>query len=321
MRRLLIMLLAATAIATTSCKQFGYKKTKSGLEYKIIPGGSKDSLLKAGQIIKLNLEFSVQRKGKPDTILVSTYKTMPTYAMVDTSIRTQLSYMELLPLARTGDSLQFRVSVDTLKNKGLIDYQGPFEKGSFITGHLTIIKKFANEAEVNVDISKEVAAEKAKEYIQIKDYLAKNSINAVQTPDSAFVLVENPGDQTLKADSGKEVSIKYKGSLLDGGKVFDSNIDSVPGRPAHLDPIKIVIGSHQVIPGWEKTLPYFGKGGKGKIFIPATLAYGSRPQGADIPANSNLIFEIEVVDVKKAAPAPAAPQMPGLPHSAPQKTK
>lgn len=316
MRRLFMMLMAATAIIATSCKQLGYKKTKTGVEYKIIAGkDDKDSLLKAGQFIKWNLSIQVQRKGKPDTTLVSTYEGMPTYAQVDTSERSKYSQMELLPLVRVGDSVEFQLSVDTLKNHGLLDYQGPFEKGGKIVGKFTIIKKFANEQEINADIATEMSKQKGKEVAAIQDYLSKKGIKAQMTKDSVFYVLTAAGDQAVKADSGKQVSIKYKGSLMADGKVFDTNMDS---SKHHTDPIKLVIGSHQVIPGWESALPYFGKGGKGTIFVPATMAYGPRG-GGEIPANSNLIFDIEVLDVTNA-PAPKAPQMPlgAAPHGQPQ---
>ena len=93
----------------------------------------------------------------------------------------------------------------------------------------------------------------------------------------------------------------YKGYLQSNGKVFDTNIDTSKG---HTDPIQIPVGSRGAIQGFAEGLPYFGKGGKGKILIPAMLGYGSTPQGADIPAYSNLVFDIEVLNVTDAPKAP-----------------
>ncbi len=69
----------------------------------------------------------------------------------------------------------------------------------------------------------------------------------------------------------------------------------------HTSPIPVVVGTHRVIQGWDEALPYFSKGSKGKIYIPSTLGYGMRGDGP-IPGNANLIFDIEVVDVKNAPP-------------------
>jgi len=101
------------------------------------------------------------------------------------------------------------------------------------------------------------------------------------------VVIDNPGDATAKADSGKVASVLYKGYFLnDDKKVFDTNMDSTKG---HAGAYPVQVGAHAVIQAWDEALPYFGKGGSGKIFAPAVLAYGGRPQ-PDMPAYSNLIF-------------------------------
>jgi len=62
-----------------------------------------------------------------------------------------------------------------------------------------------------------------------------------------------------------------------------------------------------VIQGWDIGLQYFGKGGKGSLYIPAMLAYGPQPNG-QIKAYENLAFDIEVVDVtSKSMSAPPSP--------------
>ncbi|QES88466.1 FKBP-type peptidyl-prolyl cis-trans isomerase [Rhizosphaericola mali] len=311
MRRTLSFVAAGAALFFAACGNTGFKKTKSGLEYKIIAGkgNEKDSTFKAGEFVKFNVEFSVKRKGKSDTTLYTTYEGMPTYTMVDTSVRAQLSYMELIPLAKVGDSLDFKVQVDTLINRGLVNPNEIFSKGAVIEGHLTLLKKFKSEPDVNADAMAEFNLEKGKEFNTVKAYLADKKINATQTKDSLFVLVTNPGDQTMKADSGMVATIKYKGVLMKDGKVFDTNMDKSKN---HDEPLTVNVGQHMVIPGWDLGLKNFGKGGKGQIFVPAFLGYGPRPNGA-IPANSNLIFDIEVLDVKKdTAKKPQMPMMPQM---------
>lgn len=81
--------------------------------------------------------------------------------------------------------------------------------------------------------------------------------------------------------------INYKGSLASNGEVFDQ------GEKA----VMPVEGS---IPGFQKALQQMQRGGKYKVFIPAELAYGSKAQGP-IPANSDLNFEVELLDFKSRA--------------------
>lgn len=82
------------------------------------------------------------------------------------------------------------------------------------------------------------------------------------------------------------VEVHYKGTLLDG-TVFDSSYDR--GEPAKF-PL------NAVIPGWTEGLTYAKEGGKIELYIPYELGYGSRGYG-NIPANSTLVFEVELLKV------------------------
>ena len=100
----------------------------------------------------------------------------------------------------------------------------------------------------------------------------------------------------LKVGEGKEavkgalITTHYTGWLEDGTK-FDSSID----RGNYFE---CVIGTGRVIKGWDQGIMGMKVGGKRKLIVPAHLAYGERKMGKIIPANSNLIFEIELFDVK-----------------------
>jgi len=83
-----------------------------------------------------------------------------------------------------------------------------------------------------------------------------------------------------------EVTVHYKGTLLNG-KQFDSSYD-------RNEPLKLSLG--QVIKGWQIGIPLMSKGAKYKFFIPSRLAYGGQAKGNDIPANSTLVFEVELLD-------------------------
>jgi peptidylprolyl isomerase len=92
------------------------------------------------------------------------------------------------------------------------------------------------------------------------------------------------GREALK---GALVTVNYEGFLEDGKK-FDSSIDR--GRP-----FQFVLGSGKVIKGWNLGVTGMKEGGKRTLRIPAHLAYGERAVGM-IPPNSNLIFQIELVE-------------------------
>ena len=308
-----MLAIAVLAVTIAACNT-NYEKTKSGLTYKIFKGKETGTLLKPGMFAKLNLEYVLTPK---DTVLNTTYGKVPLFTAVDTTARTAYSFMELLPKLKQGDSVIFNISIDSLKNKGAIpSYNEIFKRGDQIRCKMTVLKTFSNENDIKADYEKEMTAEKDRELNDIKNYLSKKGIKAVQTKNGAFVEIENAGD-TQKALPGKVATIMYKGYFLTTGKVFDTNMDTSKGPT---QPINIPVGQGKVIPGWEEALPYFGKGGKGKIFVPAMLGYG--PQGSQgvIPPYSNLIFDVVITDVKdapKQTPRPAG--QPGMNNLTPEQ--
>ena len=84
-----------------------------------------------------------------------------------------------------------------------------------------------------------------------------------------------------------KVTVHYKGTLADG-TVFDSSYDR--GQPAQF----IV---NQVIPGWTEGVGLMPVGGKYRFWIPAALAYGEKGMGDDIPPNSALTFDVELLAI------------------------
>lgn len=92
-----------------------------------------------------------------------------------------------------------------------------------------------------------------------------------------------------EATAGKQVQVHYTGWLENGTK-FDSSLDRG-------EPFPLTLGGGQVIKGWDEGLVGMKVGGKRQLIIPPDLGYGAQAQGP-IPANSTLIFEVEMLDVK-----------------------
>lgn len=87
---------------------------------------------------------------------------------------------------------------------------------------------------------------------------------------------------------GALITTQYRGTLEDGSE-FDSSF--ARGRP-----FQCVIGTGRVIKGWDLGLMGMRVGGRRRLWVPAPLGYGERTVGS-IPANANLIFEIELLEV------------------------
>lgn len=86
---------------------------------------------------------------------------------------------------------------------------------------------------------------------------------------------------------GDDILVNYTGRFLDG-KVFDSSI----GR----GPFELHLGRGEVIPGWDQGLATMHVGGKRKLIIPPSLAYGEAGQGP-IPPNATLTFDVELLKI------------------------
>lgn len=300
--------MAAAALALAACNT-SYEKSPSGLVYKIF-GGSDTQQLKPQGFAKLNIEFTLPEKK--DSVLSTTYGTFPFYTRIDTGKRTEYSFMEVLSKCKAGDSAVIIISMDTLVNRKLIAPNAPFlVKNGTIKCTMKILGAFATDSLAQADFAKEEVKEKEREQKSAEDFAAKKGWKTQKTPSGLLIVIDNPGDGA-KADTGKLAMVKYRGYLQkDESVIFDTNMDSTKGPT---DPYGVPVGRGKVIPAWDEALPYFAKGGKGKLVVPAYLAYGPQRAGANIPENSNLVFDMEIVDVKDAPP-PAEKPAPPMPSA------
>jgi FKBP-type peptidyl-prolyl cis-trans isomerase FkpA len=124
--------------------------------------------------------------------------------------------------------------------------------------------------------------------------------SAVPRSFSVDVVTEGSGPMAAKGDV---VFLKYKGTLAADGTVFDESQDiplPVEGLFPKGAPFPVEEGA--TIPGFYQGLQQMQKGGKYELFIPADQAYGATPPpNSPIPANADLQFEIEVVDIMSRA--------------------
>ena len=129
---------------------------------------------------------------------------------------------------------------------------------------------------------------KNKDYTQIdediiQEYIADHNLDAVATGSGLYYVIETTGNGVFP-DLSSVVTVAYTGKLTDGS-VFDQSSSAGISFPLT-----------NVIEGWQEGIPLFSEGGTGKLLIPSALGYGSNAIGS-IPANSVLIFDIELLDV------------------------
>jgi FKBP-type peptidyl-prolyl cis-trans isomerase len=92
-----------------------------------------------------------------------------------------------------------------------------------------------------------------------------------------------------EAKAGDTVTVNYVGTLTNGTK-FDASAD-------HGTPFSFPLGQHKVIAGWDEGVAGMKKGGKRHLVIPPSLGYGPQAMGDKIPANSTLVFDVELVSI------------------------
>lgn len=120
------------------------------------------------------------------------------------------------------------------------------------------------------------------------DFLAENAKrDGVQTTESGLQYEVVSKAEGAKPKVSDVVSVHYTGTLIDGS-VFDSSVERG-------EPVEFPVGG--VIPGWVEGLQLMSLGEKYKFYIPSELAYGAQSPTAEIPANSTLIFEVELLDI------------------------
>lgn len=117
-------------------------------------------------------------------------------------------------------------------------------------------------------------------------------LSAEEVLASEKVIVETlvPGDGETYPEAGDELTMHYTGTLAASGAQFDSSRDRG-------EPFTFQIGVGQVIPGWDKGVMKMSLGERAVLRIPAAMGYGARGAGKDIPPNSDLVFDVELLKI------------------------
>lgn len=292
---------AGLCLLAASCDSQNFKKTKGGMPYKLYASKS-GTKVEPGKFVKMHIEQKIK-----DSVLFSSFNSLPVYFPVQAASQ-PYDISELFTTLKEGDSVYAEQLMDTfIKKNPMIVQQTSFRNGDKITTKLKVLKVFNTAEESRKDEENERMAYVKKEEVDVKNYLSKNNIsNAQRTPSGAYVQVLNAGTAP-QVDSGKYVTVMYKGQTF-GGKVFDSNMDSSFN---HTEPMGFTVGVGQMIKGFDEGVQLLGEGGKGRFFIPSMLAYGPQAPSPVIKPFEHLIFDVEVVDVQDKAPAqPGMPQRP-----------
>lgn len=292
--RMIIALVAASMVAFYSCSEYpGYKKTDSGLYYKFYDENDDAQKPEIGDVLTVSMSYKIH---KTDSVIFSS-KDQPDASklmLVKPVYKGDIS--EGIAMMGVGDSASFIVNADSfyIKNVGLQKSPETVKPGSLMVFEIKLVsiqKKADYEKEQALKMEKYnamVEERKTKEPEETAAFLKTNKITAKPTVTGLYY-VEVIKGTGAKAEKGKTVKVNYTGKLLDG-TIFDSSEGKAP--------IEFVLGTGQVIPGWDEGLALMKSGGKAKFIIPSNLAYSARGAGDIILPYTPLYFDVELIEVK-----------------------
>ena len=285
------------------------KETASGLKFTVLRKGD-GVKLDSGKYLILSMVF---KDGK-DSVWNDTRKNgVPAIIQVHMPLPKGDEVLEAVMMMSKGDSIIFKIPAKSLFQN---TFKSPLphfvDSTSLFTFNLGLMdvlgaeefQKFQEKmvAKQNEDYIKQQSTQLASDIEAIDNHLKTKGITAEKTESGLRYILSKPG-KGENAKPGQTTSINYSGHLLNG-TFFDSNIEAeaklnnkyMEGRP--YEPYDVVVDASEVIQGWHEAIKLMNKGSKMTVYIPSTLAYGSRRRSEEIVENSILVFEMELVDIK-----------------------
>ncbi len=266
----------------------GFKTLASGLQYRIVTHGTGTRKPELNDHIELNIHLHVGDSVIFDSRKMNGDKPVP---LPITAAKFKGDPMEGFMLLVEGDSAVLRLPVDSLKKTGA--QLQPWMKDGQVIEYDVKLVSVRSDAEEKKHKEEQEAKQKGIDEALMQDYFKKNNIKPMKTASGLYYTVSAEGSGE-KAKAGQKLSVNYTGKLL-SGSTFDSNTDSAFH---HVSPFDVEIGKGHVIKGWDEGLLLLKKGAKATLYIPSTLAYGSQDRSPQIPANSVLVFDVEILDIQ-----------------------
>jgi FKBP-type peptidyl-prolyl cis-trans isomerase len=305
-KSLVLLIALVIGVSTLSSCQKTKVTEKDAIEFTYIKEGTEKPA--NGDYLLFNLEVL----NLSDSVLISSLKDpLPQNMQGNDTIKAQSGIEEIIFGLKKGDSIQFQLAAKFIYGENpppgvKVDEILKVRIGAFEIKNEAEMQTFYQEA---MQKEQAKAAEHAKarlleEAKTIEAYLTKNNLKAEKTQSGLYYVIEKEGTGEATTP-GTTLYVNYAGYLLDG-PLFDTSWPEIAKannkfNPERLyAPLDVNVGMGQVIPGWDEGLMLLKKGTKAKLIIPSPLGYGEQGEPrANIPANSILVFDVEVTDVQK----------------------
>jgi len=293
MKKFLVITIG-TLLFTSSCKQNkfkGYELSDKGLYYKFFVRNDTTLTPQVGDGIAIRY---IIKKQSSDSTIVNSKDVSRDNSGVTRFILPAPTFRGSIEdgilMMHKGDSASFIFSADSffLKTNKMNELPKYIRPGEYLNIYIKLVDvKPRKELEENLRKQEEELAKlREEEPKKLNEYLQKNMIS-VKPTSSGLYYIELKKGRGEKITPNSVVKLHYRGELIDG-TVFDSS----EGK----EPIEIIVGIGEGMPGWDEALQMMQKGTKAKIIVPSSLAYGKQ-QAGPIPPYSTLVFTLEVVSV------------------------
>ncbi len=281
MNRISSVLIGLTLLIAACSKT--EKETPNGFKFTVIDAG--DGVLPKKEEV---IVFEYQLKDSKDSVWNDTYSQgIPAALPIADSaaLATEKGMIQMFRMLSKGDSVRVTLPIQ----KFFLDIAGgpaPAGVDTTLTMSYLIrvidIMKMDEFTTYQMDLmQRKREGQVSKDAEIITQYLAANKITA-QQDSSGLHYVIHKSNGGAKPSSQNCVEVKYKGTFLKDGQIFDQQE-------------KVAFPLDRVIPGWQRAIPLLGIGDSATFYIPSGLAYG--PEGAQgvIPPDAILIFDVALL--------------------------
>jgi FKBP-type peptidyl-prolyl cis-trans isomerase FkpA len=311
MKKSLVILFAAS-LGLGACNN--YKDAPGGTKYLVHNSEGKEKI-KPGDIVKLNFI----RKSEKDSIMSSTYDLDQPQVFPVAPKMYPGDMNDILTMFGEGDSATFKLNLDTMAVRSGTP-KPPGTKDTYMLFTIKIEKVlpkpagqpdsvFQKQAQAffEKDYTASIQKRKTTEESKIKKYIADNNLKVKTTASGLQYVITAAGnaDRALPTDT---MMINYTGKFTNkqtNGKdnIFDTSVKKDAEAAGKVNPgVQYAPRPFQLgkaIPGFDEGLKMLGKGGKATFIIPSRLGYGEAGMQGGIPPYTPLVFEVELVDIKK----------------------
>lgn len=298
-----ILLIVAVVLSIKGISQ--EKFSQSGLKYTLVMSGNEEIPDSNRVVIRFKyMDSKGELKG--ENISSERPSIIP-----KSFLRSQKNNLyEIMYELKDGDSISTKMTIQQILNtvpEGE-DLEEEWTVHLKITGSISPQEYKAYRKQQIIDMrpedDKDGMKQLATDIALIERYLKDYKIEALKTQSGLFysITTSGKGDTVKKGDT---IRANYTGYLLETGFHFDTSIEEVAKQhnlyypEGSYEPYKTVIGEGKVIDGWDEAFQLLNQGTKATLLIPSMLAYGPRKLSEDIPANSVMIFEVELVEIIK----------------------